>query len=471
MGIRQFILMIFILGICVYAFRDWFLSLAALILLTVLTQNDDMPRTMAGIQGLNPWNFTLAITTLSWAIDRVRHPRPIGIPISAFIVAGLYIMVVLVNYLRVAVDTGSLPPEYPIRSFMDATTELWINPMKYLWAALMFADGCTTRERVRLAVTTVVLLGVFYGAFVLKNVSITHLFSPGNFMGVRNRIDKLIGLHANDMAKVLVMTFWSIFATHRLWPQKKYKMIAVGSAIITMLATGLCFSRAGYVTFVGIGFIFACLRFRKLLFIGPIALVVIVFMFPNVAERMLMDMGENAATGQTDMNQVTAGRTGNLWPPTIEEIRKSPLIGHGGLALLRTDAYEAIKDTEGHVPTTPHNGFLDVMVNSGAVGMLIVAAFYLGTGVASLVLLRNRTDVLAIAVGGVGLAHVTGCLINALSGGVLMPSQGMLGTYAAMGIAVHMWAGRNTRLRPVAPRRRVYVRVPMVQQPFPARQT
>lgn len=470
MGIRQIVLMVLVLCICAYAFRDWFLSLAALIMMTVLTQNDDMPRTMAGIQGLNPWNFTLAITTLCWAIDRIRFPRPLGIPKFAALVTVFYIVVVFVNYIRVATDIGSMPPEYPINNFMDVTTELWINPMKYLWAALMFADGCTTRERVRLAVTTVVLLGVFYGAFVLKNISIMHLISSDNFMSVRNKIDKLIGLHANDMARALVMTFWSIYSIHRIWPQKKYKIIAIGFSLITVLATGLCFSRAGYLTFVGIGFIFACLKFHKLLFVGPVALVVIVLLLPNVAERMLMDVQENDATGETDLNQVTAGRTGNLWPPTIEEIRKSPIIGHGGLALLRTDAYEAIKDTEGQVPTNPHNGFLDVMVNSGAIGMLVVAAFFLGTGLASLVLLRNRADNLAIAAGGVGLAHVAGCLINALSGGVLMPCQGLLGTYAAMGIAVHMWHGRNTKLRPVTSRRRVQIRVPMIHRPIPVRQ-
>ncbi len=468
--IRQSILIIFIIGITAYAFRDWFISLAALIIFTVMSQNDDMPRTMMGIQGLNPWNMTIAVITICWAFDRLRNPRPIGIPAGAAIVALLYILVVFVNYIRVAVDTGSLPPGYPIRSFLDVTTELWINPMKYMWAALMLADGCTTRERVKIALATTILLGLGYGALVVKNISLSYLISADGYMSARQRIDKLIGLHANDMGKVLVMTFWSIFAAHRLWPQARYKIMAIGAGLICLLGTGLCFSRAGYVTFVGVGFVFACLRFRKLLLIGPVALVIMIIAMPNIADRMLMDVQENEGTGEMDLNAVTAGRTGNLWPPTIEEIRKSPLIGHGGWALLRTDAYEAIKDTEGAVPTNPHNGFLDVMVNSGAIGMIIVLGVFLGSGVASLLLLLSRTDPIAIAAGGVGMAHVSGCLINALSGGVLMPCQSMLGTYAAMGIAVHMWAGRHTKLRPASPRRRVWIRVPVVHQPIPGRQ-
>ena len=66
--IRMTLLIVFLLALWIYAFRDWMVSLRGLILLTMLTQNDDLPRSIAGIQGLNPWNLSLLIVTITLSI-------------------------------------------------------------------------------------------------------------------------------------------------------------------------------------------------------------------------------------------------------------------------------------------------------------------------------------------------------------------------------------------------------------------
>jgi O-antigen ligase len=245
------------------------------------------------------------------------------------------------------------------------------------------------------------------------------------------------------MGKVLALTFWSLFAVQGLWWRSFWPNVAGLAAYpITFVGLALCYSRAGYLTLVAVGLVLGCLRWRKLLLLVPLAIVLVVMFMPAVADRMLMGFDhepQKKATSRTDWNEVTAGRTGNLWPPIIEEIEKAPFFGHGRLAILHTPAYDKILATEDTVPTTPHNGYLEVMVDTGAIGLAIVLSVFLGVAALSYRLMRRRDDQLARAVGTVGLVHTVGCLVNALSGGVLLPNQGMLGTFCVFGMVLRTW--------------------------------
>jgi O-antigen ligase len=457
--IRMTILALFLLFIWTYAFKDWFISLCGLILFTVMTQNDDMPTYLLGIQGLNPWNVSIVVVTIAWAIDRMSIRAPWNVPKAAVWIVLGYVGVLVVGCLRAVFDGGSFPQSYGSVSAIGLLTDLLINPLKYFWAAVLLGDGCRDRQRIRIAVATIIGLGVLYALFMLKNIPLSNLGGGSNFMAVRHKIDKLIGLHANDMAKVLVLTFWGIFVSHSLWRGFYYKIVAVGGAIIVMLAVGLCFSRGGYLTFIGVGFVLACVRWRRLLLLGPVVMTLILLLMPSIANRMLMGFGEEGAGDVTDWNTVTAGRTGNLWPPVVEEIGKAPIIGYGRLAMIRTSVYQKIMETEGTVPTSPHNGFLEVMIESGLVGTVIVMAFYVGIGVVSLTLLGYKSSPILVAVGGLALAHAVGCLINAMSGAMLYPDQGMLGTMCAFAVALRVWCARDRLATPVrAPAARAVVR-------------
>jgi O-antigen ligase len=437
--IRLTALAIFLLFIWIYAFRDWFVSLCAMILMTVLLQNDDMPRRLLGIQGLNPWNVSLLVITIAWAARRISSKQPPWrVPPFAIAVIIAYLAVLFVAYVRLVADAGSLPAGKG--DYLGLTTDMFINPMKFFWAAFLLTDGCTSRARFKMAIATVIGVGVLYALFVLKNIPVSYL-SGGPFMSVRDRIDKEIGLHANDMAKVLVLTFWGLFATYRCWPRWEYKATAVGCMLVVLLGVGLCFSRAGYITWVGVGFLLACFRWRKLLILGPVALIVICSIMPSVRERLLMDLvGQH---GEVDLDAATAGRTENLWPPVIEQIGQSPVIGYGRLAMFRTPVFDKVMETEGVVPTSPHNGYLEVMLETGAVGMAITLAVFLGSGLLGFLLMRMRHDALLLAAGALGFIHATGCLITALSGAMLFPDQGMLVTMCAFGITLRAWSMRH----------------------------
>ncbi len=462
--IRLSVFAILIMAIWLYAFRDWYISLCGLIVLTVLTQMDDMPTTMMGIQGLNPWNLTLVVVTLAWLIQRTKENRPWKLGALPTLVIIAYAGNLLIAFLREITDLGSFPPGHPKGTFSGVLADDFINPFKYMWAAFLLGDGANTRQRAKTAILAIIILGVAYGVMVVKVVPLGTLIDSGRMMLVRKKIDNEVGLHANDMSKVLLVTFWSIVAAHHLWKgtlQKFGFVIMSGFALVGIAA---CYSRAGYATFLGVGLIMACVRWRKLLLIGPFALVIFCLVFPSIVERSLMGFESNyAGGGSPDLNEITAGRTGNLWPPTIEEIGNAPFLGQGRLSILRTDAYGKIMALEGNCPSTPHNGYLEVLIDTGFLGLAITSAFFLGIAGLSFALMRDA-DPLMQTVGGMGVVASLSLLINAMSGGILFPDQGMLGMLCSFFLSCRLWAGRG-RLYGVAKQSLVRRPVPVQVRP------
>lgn len=444
--IRVTLLSLFVLFLWAYAFRDWMVSLCGLIMLTFAMQRADMPSQIAGIPGLNPWNITLAVVTLAWLQQRRHERRPWNLSGPSVLVIGGYIGVIVLAYVQAMLSANAFPPGFQSNLPQFLTVDHLVNPLKFTWVALLLADGCHSRRRLVMALATLAGLGALYAIMVVKVMPLESLQGQ-DFMRYRKRIDREIGLNANDMAKVLALTFWSILATQRLWWRPWWFRIGVLAAYpVTLLGLALCYSRAGYLTFLAVGLVLGCVRWRKLLWLGLPALLVLVALMPSVTERMAMGFDQGAEE-DPDWNQVTAGRTGNLWPPIIEEIWKAPLFGHGRLAILHTPAHDKILASEGAVPFTPHNGYLEVMVDSGAVGLIVVLAAFFGAALLSYRLMRLKEPLL-VALGGVGLAHAGGCLVNALSGGLLMPTQSMLATLCAFGIVLRVWSGRVRAAQP-----------------------
>ena len=80
MSIRITALYIFVAGLCVYAWKDWFKSLCGLILLMAVIHHEDMPTNMFGIQGFNTWNILFSVIFLAWLTDRRRRGLRWDIP-------------------------------------------------------------------------------------------------------------------------------------------------------------------------------------------------------------------------------------------------------------------------------------------------------------------------------------------------------------------------------------------------------
>ncbi|HEX5633875.1 MAG TPA: hypothetical protein VFX50_11640, partial [Gemmatimonadales bacterium] len=68
--IRLSALAIYVMAAALYAWKDWYKSLCALILLMAVVEHPDMPKSILGIQGLNPWNLLLLVVVAAWLKGR-----------------------------------------------------------------------------------------------------------------------------------------------------------------------------------------------------------------------------------------------------------------------------------------------------------------------------------------------------------------------------------------------------------------
>lgn len=427
---RVYVLYLVIAALAIYAWRDWYLSLCGVIVLSAVMGHPDMPRAMFGIPGLNPWNFVFAAVAVPWLVNRRAEGIRWDMPpwMQRLVIA--YLAIVFIAYLRAVMDIGSFPKVLHASGEMrytvlGVTFDYLINPLKYILPGFMLYDGCRSRRRMMFGLAAALAMSAAYSFLVIRTVPISNLQQTGRQeMRQRTRIGKQVGFHANSVAMVCVAGSWGILATIGLFKKRWQKLIPLAASGVVALAVVLTRSRAGYVAFVGVGLVYAVFLWRWLLIALPALLATVCIAFPGVPQRLGMGFGQIDASGEetVNMNELTASRSTIIWPPVLDEITASPLIGHGRVAVLRTSVYHRLADITGGAPTHPHNAYLEMLIDGGLVSFLAVIAFYCGMGLLAIKLCRGP-DPLARAVGAAGLAMLTTLAIMSMSGASLFPRE------------------------------------------------
>ena len=70
---RVYALYIVVAFLVIYAWKDWFKCLCALILMMAVMEHEDMPKSMFGIQGFNMWNVLFMGVFVAWLASRRRE--------------------------------------------------------------------------------------------------------------------------------------------------------------------------------------------------------------------------------------------------------------------------------------------------------------------------------------------------------------------------------------------------------------
>ena len=105
---RYTLLIAFCVFLGVYAWRDWYKSLCGLILMMAVIEHPDMPKSMFGAQGLNPWNIILFVIILAWLSTRRKEGLVWDMPTGTNILLILYSLVIMVAFFRMMTDTDEL---------------------------------------------------------------------------------------------------------------------------------------------------------------------------------------------------------------------------------------------------------------------------------------------------------------------------------------------------------------------------
>jgi O-antigen ligase len=227
------------------------------------------------------------------------------------------------------------------------------------------------------------------------------------------------------------------------------------AALSLVYAQALTAGRAGYVTWGVVGLILCIIRWRRYLLFAPILVVAITLAIPGVVERMSRGFSPETRDtnpkieeiyksdpGEPDMYTILAGRN-IAWPFILDKIDESPFIGYGRLAMVRTGLKSFLWEKFGESFPHPHNAYLEMLLDNGWIGFLIVIPFYLIVLWHSISLFRDSRSPVFMAIGGVTCALVLALLVASMGSQSFYPREGAVGMWCAIGLMLRVYVERK----------------------------
>ena len=445
---RIYALWALVSALAIYAWRDWFRALCGLILLMAVMNHEDMPKTIMGIQGLNPWNILMVSIVLSWAVSRSREGLVWDMPRPVTVLLLLYLGVVLVGFARMMADRSHLDDV----TTLGLVSEQLINTLKWTIPGLLLFDGCRSRRRLTLA--TCCILGLYVALALQIANRMPAACALGGAEGVQNlraTLDRKTGYNACDLSTMLAGASWAMFALTSACRTKWQKVLLIGAAALTAYSQALTGGRSGYMAWGGVGLAMGLLKWRKYLLAAPAVPLVLYVLFPAAAERALQGFGETNVAGETYVNTevVTSDRT-ILWPYVLDKISESPAVGYGREAMRRTGLAVFLGAQAGQGAGHPHNAYLEWLLDNGAVGMIPVMLFFGIILVWSARLFRDADNPWCAAVGGMAFALLLAQLLGGIGSQHFYPREGTMGMWSTILLMLRVWVerARGTGSRP-----------------------
>ncbi len=442
---RVYLLWLFVAFLCAYAFRDWFKSLCGLILLMAVIEHPDIPKNVANIQGLNPFNVLLLLVGLNWLMQRRGQGLVWDMPRNVTMLLWAYFGVVVVGFVRMMIDRNNIFLMARDYTTLGLVSEYFINTIKWVMPGLMLYDGCRTRANMKWGMAAVLGVFVLLALQLAKYMPASAAVSGAEFTRVsRKIIQSEIGYHAVNMSMILSGASWAMLATMPLFRKIWQKMVILGLFVLIVYGQALTAGRMGYATWAIIGLILCVIRWRKLLLLVPVVPVLIVVFLPGVAERFTEGFGSDAGQVGEDVNDyaVTSGRT-LIWPYVIEKIEESPIVGHGRLAMTRTGVEMFLYEQLGEGFPHPHNAYLEMLLDNGIIGFVLVVPFYGLVMLYAMRLFLDPRNPMFMAIGGMTCALVLALLIAAMGSQTFYPREGAVGMWCAIGMMLRMYKARQ----------------------------
>lgn len=446
MSFRVLACFLFVLGFSFYAWRNWFISLCALVLLTAVLEHPDMPKTIAGIQGLNPWNLLMGNVFLGWAIDRRTRARTALVPRAVLWAFLAYAAVILSSSLRLMLD----PKEFSASGLSFLLSEYFVNTYKWLLPGYLFFTGCHNRGRAEAALAATAMLYLLLAIQVIRWIPLRYAVASGtdlSYMASR-MITNEIGYNRVTLSMMLGGGSWALFCLHPLLERRSLQFIVIVLAGIVLLGQALTGGRSGYLAWGIVGSLLCAMRWRRALLLLPVLAMGALALLPGVRDRMLQGFGgrEGNIVHADDDYEITSGRT-LAWPFVIDKIREHPVFGSGREAMSRTGLKQRIFDEyPGEAFPHPHNAYLEALLDYGTVGFAAVMGLFLLLLSTSIRLFRSPGDTLFCAAGGASCALLLALFVASFGGQTFYAREGSVGMWAAVGIMLRVSVERQRAL-------------------------
>jgi O-antigen ligase len=459
--IRITLLTLLIAFLSVYAWKDWFRSACWLVLLMAVFQHPDMPKSIAGIPGLNHWNFLFLNVVSSWLLNRKKSKLQWDMPkhINFLLVLyGIFIVISVVRYLSDLSGVIALVDAFggEVTAGSSAINEYLINCFKWVLPAIIIYDGCRNREQYNYAVVCLCLMFVLLAIQVIKAMKFGSLTMSGDSLQRRalKVISANVGFHRVNVSMMMSGAFWLVFCVKEYVSTKHFILIIVPSCIVILLAMAMTGGRTGYATWGLLGAIYCLFKWRKYLLLAPIMLVIMIAVAPSAVERLTQGIVAqesdskhseevNFEDGKMDVHAITSGRI-LAWPLAWESITEAPFFGHGREAMKNVGITLRImlEYGEGETFPHPHNAYLQWLQDNGFVGGIPVFLFYVLMVKYSWSLFREKNDRIYIVTGGLSLALLLGFLIASTGSQTFYPREGAVGMWVGICLMLRVYVER-----------------------------
>jgi O-antigen ligase len=443
MSLRVIACFLFVIGFSIYAYRNWFVSLCATVFLMAFLKHPDMPRGVLGIPGLNMWNLLMGNVLIAWRRQRQYEDLDWDMPPSVRTAVKLYFAVITISFLRMFIN----PTPFYIYGRAEIFIEYFLNSIRFLIPAFLLYDGCRTRNRTMMALGSIVLLYFLLAIQVIRYMGIHPDFSGSELSGRAARIvQHSVGYDRVDMSMMLSGASWVAIAFSNLLEKQWQKWALRGAALVIVFGQALTGGRTGYVTWGAIGLVLCTLRWRRFLPLIPLAAAIVVMFMPSVAQRMLSGFGGESGgiVVHENESEITSGRN-LVWPAVIAKIKQAPLIGYGRQAMVRTGLSAWARDELGDEFEHPHEAYFEMLLDNGVIGLLCIVPLFYIILKRSAGLFMDRGDKFYEAAGAVALALVLALLIASFGAQTLYPREGVVGMWAAIGVALRLSVERARR--------------------------
>ena len=357
---------------CVLCVRDFRAGVIMLIVMMPISSSYMFPHAMFGITGLNPLNLLLAATLGSFILGHLGKksaapffPRP---------VLWLYIAPLVMGGLIGTAHIKEIPTDFLANEmiFFDGPggylRDMLLKPLfLVLYALLIAAAVARSRQPEKfltpLLISVWAMVGVVLGYTLASGVSLSDL--AGTYA---RHFFSAIGMHANDLGRLYAVAYaLLLFVWDRTGgiTRKTVLLASMGGVVIALLLT---FSRGAFLGFILVNLIYLfSRRNRKIMLLALVLVPIGLYLMPGaVLSRVEMGWGSGA-------NEVSAGRVEDIWMPLMGEIFDHPIFGNGigavmwAKAMIREQMFQV-----GH----PHNAFLQIYLDMGIVGFVLILAFW-----------------------------------------------------------------------------------------------
>ena len=410
-----------------------------------------MPEMLFGIYGLAPFNILLLFVVVGFILQRKRESDGWRLPkrfkVSYFLMA----ILILVSAIRVYFDMGGMYEfYYALGTEPDPRSiqflEMGVTTFKWMIPSFLVLAGCKDERRTQETIVVLTVVLTILALQIIRSVGV-ELLTDGDALQKRAArvLDRDIGYHRNQISLWMASGFWFVWLLFVEVKNSAAKFSLLAIMALTLFALILTGSRGGLMTWGICGFVFAAIRWRRLLVIGPIVAILVIAFVPALQERLLQGYSEeertafaNSFSQNTDAGveyaSATAGRT-LLWAACLPKIRESVLFGHGRESMVRTGVSQNLLETYNRsvAATHPHNMYLQALMDHGVVGLIIILYFF-GLLTVRAAKMINSPELFQRLVGGISLAWLISYLASGITASTFYPGEGTVFLWCVIAI-------------------------------------